>query len=272
MKKSTIFKSLLIFSFLLLGTIGQGQAQDISNVGVQVGDTFNYEVLANDFSGNTSYITYLLNYYNFSDYSISSEYNLTSVISVFNSSLVPNTNSVVGVTVVQLPTTNTLSGELNYTYGSVTKTVLTGFLLFTPVTFKDWNFWYKNLYNLQTTSSIAEPTINVGVYNNSQTFNATLSITFSQVPDNLASLGYSSLTLELEAYYDATTGVANSEILNLKLNGNYPTVKSFEIARTNKALTSNSNTNIATNSTPGFEVFALLSALPVVAVYYRRRK
>ena len=274
MKKSLIIKSLIIFSFLLLGTFGQGQAQDVSNVGVQVGDTFNYVVLANDFTSSTPYLTFLLNYYNFSEYSVSSEYNLTNVIQTFNASIIPNVNDVVGVTVAQLPTPNTLSGELTYNYGSFNKTILTGFLLFTPVTFRDWSFWKTNLYNLDTTSPTAEPSITASVFNNLQTFNASLSLTFTQIPDNLTKLGYSSLTLELDAYYNATSGVANSEAINLKLNGAYPTVQSFEISRTSRSLSSNANNSSSNGSgpVPGFEAIALIGALPVVAIYYRRRK
>jgi hypothetical protein len=276
MNNKLFFKFLIITAFLLIGTIGIGQvqAQDVSHVGVKVGDSFNYKVTKNDFASSLSYFNELFTYYNISELSTNSQYNFSYLMQTINQTISPGVDSVVGITVVQLPTStsDSVTGALNYTFGSTTKTVTTGFLIGTPVTFTDWSFWKTSLYNIATTTdSSADPQIVTGVFNNSETFNATVSVTFAEVPDSLANSGYNSLSVSLDAFYNATTGVLNSETITLKLQGTVPLTQQFTFERTTQPLTSNSNTNTATSSTPGFEALAVLSAIPVVAVYYKRK-
>lgn len=279
MKNKLLFEALFLFSFLLIGAIGQGQAQDVSKVGVAVGDSFNFEISQNDFySASTNYLNYLLTYYNdtLSSYTVNSNYNLTSIINTLNETIKPNVGDVIGITVVQLPNSNSLSGMLNYTYGSTTKEVLTGFLIGTPVTTTDWSSWIQFLNGIYKSSSTDGYQIITGAYSNAQTFNATISITFTSVPTQLSNLGYQSLSVDLYAYYNATTGVLNSEKLDLKIAGSPsgPTsVQNFAFTRTNKQLSSNTNTSSnGSGPVPGFEAIAVLVALPVVAALYKRRK
>ena len=272
MNNKLLIKSLILFSFLLIGSIGQGQVlgQDVSNVGVSVGDSFNYKITKNDFTQTSAYINELITFYGIENISSSYNFDFSSLIETLNATIVPGEGSVLGVTVAQIPGTDAV-GALNYTYGSTTKTITTGFLLGTPVTFMDWSFWKDLLYALQDKyGTNSEPVITAGVYNDTSTFNATLSIQYNTVPADLASNGFTSLTVSMDAKYDATTGVVNSETFSITLGGQQvPVVNTFSFQKTTASLTSKSDTN---TSSPGFEAIALLGALPVVAVFYRRRK
>jgi hypothetical protein len=271
-----LLKFTLITAFLLIGTIGAVQAQD-SQVGVKVGDSFNYQVTKNDFSQAALNLNDLLSSLNTStistDYNIPMD-NLTSMIQTFNVSELPAVGSVLGVTVVSLPSSSSdqLTGALNITDGTTTKTVTTGFMIGTPVATTNWTYWKAAIYDLQTTSSSAEPTVTPGVYSNAQTFNATVDMTFNQISNYItstsSSYSFTSLKVSLAASYDASTGVLKSESVTVTLDGQIPLSMSFAIASTTKGVSSGQNT--VTTSTPGFEVLALLAALPVVAFLYKR--
>ncbi len=276
MNNKLLIKFSIITAFLLIGTIGMGaQAQDVSQVGVKVGDSFNFEVTQNDFSSSSSYLNQLFTFYNISDLSTNTQYDFSSLMQTINETTTPGVGSVVGITVAQLPSSSSSSvtGALNYTYGSTTKTVVTGFLIGTPVTITDWQSWKTAIYNLKTTDSSADPQIEPGFFigtSSSSPVNVTLMVTFAEVPTELANVGFSSLSVSLDASYNATSGVLFSESVSLILKGSAPTqTQTFSIARTDKSLTSNTNT--ITNSTPGFEVLALLGAIPLVAVYHKRK-
>jgi hypothetical protein len=268
MNNKLIVKFLIITAFLLVSSIGVGaQAQDVSQVGVNVGDTFNFKVTQNDFSSSSSYLNELFTFYNISDLSTNSQYDFSSLMETINATTTPGKGSVVGITVAQLPSSSSSSvtGALNYTYGSTTKTVVTGFLIGTPVTLIDWASWKTVLYNLQTTDTSADPQITPGVFQNDATFNASLSVTFGEVPSELANNGFISLTVKMDAYYNATTGVLNSEKIALTLtnsNSQLNILQEFAFARTTKSLTSSTNTN--TSSTPGFEFVPFLSVFSFV--------
>lgn len=284
MNNKLLLKFTIITAFLLIGSIGAVQAQDSQSVGVKVGDSFNFEVTQNDFTQSASYLSDLLSSVNTSqlssDYNMSSSFNVSTIMQSFNVSQIPAQGTVFGVTVVQLPSTplsfdsfnssDNLTGALNVTDGSTTKTVTTGFLLGTPVASTNWTFWKTALYKLQTTDSSANPQVTVGAYPGTTTFNATVDVTF-QLPSSLTSNStytFKSVKVALAASYDATTGVLNSESVALTLQGTIPVTNTFAIARTTKPLTT---TNSVTSSTPGFEAIMLLAALPVVAIYYKRK-
>lgn len=282
MNNKLFFKFLIITAFLLIGTIGIAQAQDAPSVGVKVGDSFNFKVTQNDFSQSASSLSDLLSSVNtsqlLSDYNMSSSFNVSSIMQSFNVSQIPAQGSVIGVTVVQLPSTplsfdsfnssnNQLTGALNMTFGSTTKTVTTGFVLGTPVALTNWTFWKDALYKLQSTDSSANPQVTVGAYPGTTSFNATVDVTYtlpSSITNN-STITFTSVKVALAASYDATTGVLNSESVAVTLQGTLPITQTFAIAR------SAPTTNTVTSSTPGFEAIMLLAALPVVAIYYKRK-
>ncbi len=283
MNNKYLFKFLIITAFLLIGTvgIGQAQAQDV-NVNVKVGDSFNFKVTKNDFTQSASLLNGLITSFNTSVLTTNSEYNMSSfnvssMLQSFNISKLPAQGSVIGITVAQLPTTqlsnssDKLTGALNVTYDSMTKTVTTGFLIGTPVVFTNWTFWKSALSSLQTTDPSANTQIDVGSSTSTTAFSANVNITFNQLPSEYtstsASYSFSSLKVALAASYDTTTGVLNSESVALTLQGQASVTLTFAVARTTEGL-SNSNTS----STPGFEAITLLGAIPLVAIYYKRKK
>lgn len=274
MNQKTLIKSFLITLFIFASLFSQAKAQDISNVGVSVGDSFNFKVTQNDFSSN-SYdinITELVSYYNLTSFNASSQYDFSSLSKTLNASLLPSVGDVFGVKVLSLPdSTTSPTGKLEFDYGTMSKNVTTGFIIGTPVVFKDWSFWKTFLYSLNNQTS--EPTVTPGVYNNTQTFNATLSIQFSSVPPQLSS--FNSLTLNVEAYYNAMTGVLNSETFQLVLTNSQlsqPVTQTFSFARTTEPVTSNSSKITSSGPVPGFEFIALIGGLSVLAVFIIRKR
>lgn len=276
MNRNLFIKFLLLTSFLVLGSFSQVQAQE-SLVGVNVGDSFNYKVTANDFSSSQTgvNISDLISYYNFSQITLGTNYDFDSVIQSLNASLIPSVNDVFGVTVTQLPGSSS-SGAVSFNYGSATKDVTTGFMVGTPVTTLNWTYWHDFVYELS--SSTTDPTIVPGVYSNAQTFNATLTLTYSSVPQVLADKGFSQLSLDIEVYYDATTGVLNQEIFVVTAsNPSVSTLKAtqtFSFERTDQALSSNQDNTSSNGSgpVPGFESVAALGSFVVLALYVNRKR
>lgn len=275
MNQKTLLKSVFVILFISFSLFSQANAQDISKVGVSVGDSFNYKVTQNDFSSNSYNInvTELASFYNLTTLASSSEYDFSSLANSLNASLLPGVGDVFGVKVLSLPDTATsLSGKLEFNYGSMSKNVTTGFFIGTPVVFKDWSFWKTFLYSLNNQTS--EPTVTPGVYNNTQTFNATLSIHYSTVPKELDS--FDSLTVNLEAYYDAVTGVLNSEMLQIVLANSQlpePVTQTFSFARTVEPVTANTSSKLTSSGpVPGFEFIALLGGLSVLSVFIIRKR
>jgi hypothetical protein len=269
-------KSLLLFSFFLLSLVSQGNAQNLT-VGVNVGDSFNFKITKNDFTSSTtkSYIQTLIDFYNVDELVVNGNYDFSSILKTLNETLVPSVGDVLGVTVTQLPQNDALSGKLNYTYGSTTKEILTGFMIGTPITITDWSFWNGSIYNLP--SYITEGVLVPHVDMNSETFNASISITFNSVPSDLQSQGFNKLVFRLEAFYNATTGVANKESLSIELKNpsiSIPIVQTFSFEKTTNPTTSDANntSNNGSGPIPGFELIALVSGFVLLSGYYRLRK
>ena len=275
MKQKTLLKSSIIILFFMASMFSQAKAQDISMVGVSVGDSFNFKVTQNDFSSNSYDInmTELATFYNVSSLTQSSQYDFSTLVDTLNASLLPGVGKVFGVKVLSLPDSNSISGKLQFDYGTSSKDVVTGFFIGTPVTIIDWRFWKDFLYGLN--DQTGEPIVSPGVYNNTQTFNATLNIQYSTVPKEL-STNFDSLALNIEAYYDAQTGVLNKEVFQVILISakiNTPITQTFSFERSTDAVSTNtSNSNGASGPVPGFEFVALLSGLSVVAIFYNRKR
>ena len=219
MKNKTLFKALIVFSFLLLGTIGQGQAQSVSSVGVTVGDSFNFKVTKNDFTAvqTKAYVAQLLDYYNVSALTVNSNYDFSSIIETLNETMVPSVGDIIGFTVTQLPSNDAVSGKLNFTYGTTTEEMTTGFIIGTPVVFTDWAFWNTTVNELNNYATDLGGFIDASVQQDTNVFNFSVTITFTTVPDELSQNGFTSLIASLDGSYNKSTGILISESFKIDL-------------------------------------------------------
>ena len=268
-----LVKTIIVFSLLLISIVGQGQAQDVTNIGVQVGDTFKFKVTKNDFTASSSrvYLKELVDYYNISDLGINSQFDFTSIIEALNETMTPSAGNTITVSVTELPTMDSLSGKVNVSFASTSKEVLTGFLIGTPVTFADWNFW-KGLINDYNGKTYDNGGISVvtELSNNTETFNTSIVITLSNIPSELSSAGISSLKVTLEANYNATSGVLNDEIFKIALQGSGTLAGSqtFSISRSANAVVDTT----ATGATPGFELVALIGGMIALTTIFNKKR
>ena len=267
----TYTKLVIVFGLIVLSVSSFAQAQDNTMVGVKVGDSFNFKVTQNQFITSTTqtYLNDLISYYiSGANISTSTQYNITSMLNTFNLTNSPSVGSIINVQVVSLPVADNFSGSLNVTMGSSSEVVKTGFVLGTPIVFTDWAFWQTTLNNV-TGQSYNGFTLTASSSNNTQTFNATASVSTTNISTELKSYGWTSVSLSLEADYDAVSGVLIQETLTLSLNGSVPQTQKFSIARVDTNPTVNSLST--SGPVPGFEAIALVGTLSLISVVYTKK-
>lgn len=260
-------KLLIILGLFALSLSSISQAQTNTMVGVQVGDSFQFHVLKNDFTSSQvqQYLNDLIK--NFSSFvpSTDYQYNFSSVLNSLNQTM-PSAGTIMTVNVTALPVANTFSGELSISYGQVDVNVVTGFLIGTPVVFTDWGYWYSmlNAYNGYSSSGFY---LQTSVANDTSTFNATVKISTNNVPESLQQYGYTSVSAGISASYNVTSGVLNQETLTVNLVGQYSTTFTFSVSRYNEPASFNTS-----QPSPGFEALGLFAGMAVLAVVYNKKK
>jgi hypothetical protein len=291
MEKNVILGVLLTILFFLSISSPSMTQNDLdfefpTQVGVSVGDEFNYKITDDSLLSDQSPLSQfsmseLLG--DFNDFNLT-EFQIQTDISVdnleLNTSLVPQEGDIVKVTVVELPSA-TANGTISITYGNNTKELETFFFFGSPVTTTNWTFWENMLSQIDSINdNITDVTLSSTISKDTQTFNFSLTVYVNNLPDVLTDSGVSNLQFKVFTSYNKTTGVQESAEFTLSgkvetsdFSSNIKYSYAWELTD-EEPDTGNSNEDDSSGieSSPGFELISLLLGLTIFAVVYNRRK
>ncbi|OLS19669.1 MAG: hypothetical protein HeimC3_44320 [Candidatus Heimdallarchaeota archaeon LC_3] len=277
--KNIKFLLLSGFFILLMITSPSVQAQDLpsglNTVGVSVGDSFNIKVLANDLDLEAIIPDDDDLGFDFSEIGLD-ELKFELFNDLENESLIPEVGDVVIVTVETLPSSTSV-GSISLELDGLKNNIETGFILGTPVTFIDWTVWVTYLNELVTkVESATDIGISLIINNSDTKFTSNVFLDFP-IPAGLQPY-LTSLEILQKMIYDKTTGI--QEMMKVDLTYTSPSqlvgtqTQSLHYELTDEDITTSSNpeTSIETTTTPGYELFATVLSITIVAVLIKYKK